>query len=1043
MAKVLSKIFSMPLMVLALAGFLFSIGRATFIEEWYNTAVAQKLVYQAKWFELILVYLALSLMFNMYRYKLFQWKKISSLVFHLAFLVILLGAALTRYAGFEGVMTIREGSSSNEIITSETYMQIKVHDNVQQYVVDLPVIMEKHTDNHFEHEFVFPGEEEEVKIEYVSLMENVKDTIIQVGKSQGSAYLEIVTVGRNGRFYNYLKSGDVLNDGAYKISFNNDEYVDAINIIETDSGLMVLSPFDLPYFQMADQTEGIIGKDSLQPFIKKRLYTVQQRQFAFNAFYPNAEVQVIESQEEIEGSKAVTVNVIQGDEQKEVILRGGKGLAPNKTRFKMGNLEYVLGFGSKIIELPFFIHLKDFQLERYPGTDKASSFASEVTLIDLENGVEKQHRIYMNNVLDYRGFRFFQSSYDPDEGGTILSVNQDRPGTYTSYLGYTLLGFGFLLNLFSRKSRFAMLLRKSKEVRQKRSNLTNILLVGLLGISLNNFSQTVGIQVIDYDHSEKYGRLIVQDEGGRFKPIHTMATDIMKKVHRGFTYNDQSAMQVFLGIHTDALNWQEEPIIYVSGQAIRNQLNLKGKYASLHEFFGIGFNEYALAEDAEKARRKKPASRTQYDKDVMKTDERVFILYGLFTGYYLRILPHRNDSNNKWYSPFDQQLPFVGEDKDFAETIIPYYNMSVSAGHKTGEWGTADKMIDLISGYQRAVGPEDLLPSKTEIEMEIAYNKMDIFKRLMGYYVILGLILLVFAFIQLFIPKYSFLKWPLKIGAWLFLLLFVFHGLGLGMRWYLSGHAPWSNGYEAVVFIAFITVMAGLIFSRKNKVVLGATGILASLMLFVAHMSAMDPEITNLVPVLKSFWLKIHVAIITGSYGFLGLGAILGLIILIMNLFLTSSNKKRMLMTTKELTYVSEMVIIIGLFMLTIGTFLGGVWASESWGRYWGWDAKETWALASVVTYAIILHLRFIPFLKSQYAFNVATLWGYASIVMTFFGVNFYLSGLHSYATGDPMPFPMWATVTIISLFVLSIASYFRLRAKAEPVDRSLETKEH
>ncbi|MBN4070904.1 cytochrome c biogenesis protein CcsA [Crocinitomix catalasitica] len=1041
MTKVLGKVFAMPFMVLALAGFLFAIGRATFIEEWYNTAVAQKVVYQTLWFECILGYLALSLMFNIYRYKLMQWKKISSLVFHLAFLVILAGAALTRYTGFEGVMTIREGTSSNEIITSETFIQIKIHDNEQQYVLDIPVIMEKGTNNYFEHELLFPGEEDEVRIEYVSLMENVKDTIIQVGQGQGSAYLEIVTVGRNGRFYNYLRSGDVLNDGAYKISFNNDEYADAIKITETDSGLLVLSSFDIPYFQMADQTEGIIAKDSLQPFIKKRLYTISERQFAFNAYYPNAEVQVIESEEEIEGSKAVTVNVIQGEEQKEVILRGGKGLAPNRTRFKMGNLEYVLGFGSKIIELPFFIHLRDFELERYPGTEKPSSFASEVTLIDLESGVEEEHRIYMNNVLDYRGYRFFQSSYDPDEGGTILSVNQDRPGTYTTYIGYTLLCLGFLLNLFSRKSRFAMLLRKSKEVRLKRSNLANILLIGLLSISLNNWGQKTEIQIIDYVHSEKYGRLIVQDEGGRFKPVHTMATEFMRKIHRGIRYNGQSAMQVFLGIHTDVLGWQEEPLIYVSGQPIREQLKLEGKYASLHDFFGISFNNYALTVDAEKARRKKPASRSQYDKDVMKTDERVFILFGLFSGHYLRILPHRGDPNNKWYSPFDQQAPFEGEDRDFAETILPYYNMSVAAGHKTGQWGSADKMVDLISGYQRAVAPEELIPSQSKIDLEIAYNKMALFKRLMTLYLAVGCLLLLAAFIQLFVPKYSFLKWPIRVGSWLFILLFLAHGTGLGIRWYLSDHAPWSNGYEAVVFIAFVTVLGGIIFSIKNKVILGATGFLAWLMLFVAHMDQMDPEITHLVPVLKSFWLKIHVAIITGSYGFLGLGAILGLLILIMNLFLRESNKKRMLLTTKELTYVSEMVIIIGLFMLTFGTFLGGVWASESWGRYWGWDAKETWALASVVTYAIILHLRFIPFLKSQYAFNVASLWGYGSIIMTFFGVNFYLSGLHSYATGDPIPFPMWATVTIISLFVLSVVSYFRLRANARAVDRSADKK--
>ena len=122
-------------------------------------------------------------------------------------------------------------------------------------------------------------------------------------------------------------------------------------------------------------------------------------------------------------------------------------------------------------------------------------------------------------------------------------------------------------------------------------------------------------------------------------------------------------------------------------------------------------------------------------------------------------------------------------------------------------------------------------------------------------------------------------------------------------------------------------------------------------MLFVAHMNHMDPEITNLVPVLKSYWLMIHVAIITGSYGFLGLGAILSFIIMGMNflvikpdLLLKKPGIKRLFLLSKELSNVTEMTITIGLFMLTIGTFLGGVWANESWGRYCGWDANENWA---------------------------------------------------------------------------------------------------
>jgi cytochrome c-type biogenesis protein CcsB len=242
------------------------------------------------------------------------------------------------------------------------------------------------------------------------------------------------------------------------------------------------------------------------------------------------------------------------------------------------------------------------------------------------------------------------------------------------------------------------------------------------------------------------------------------------------------------------------------------------------------------------------------------------------------------------------------------------------------------------------------------------------------------------------------------------------------MRWYISGHAPWSNGYEAVIFIAWVTMLAGFLFSKKNEIVLPGTAILAAMMIIVSEMNLLNPQITPLVPVLKSYWLMIHVAIITGSYGFLGLACILGLLNLVLYIFRGDTNGKVVTRNISELTYISEMTMTIGVFMLTVGTFLGGVWANESWGRYWGWDPKETWALVSVLVYAIILHLRYIPGLKSKFVFNVVSFWGYSAILFTFFGVNFMLVGLHSYAQGDGLgKFPLWLTLLII-FFVLFTA---------------------
>ncbi len=1041
MNRVINKVFSMPLMVIFLFAFFVAIGYATFIENDFGTPVAQKWVYKAKWFEFILGYLFLSLCFNLFRYKLFQWKKLGSLVFHVAFLVIVIGAWVSRLIGFEGAMQIREGGSSNIIISYETYIQMKVHDMEQQYAYDMPVILDGYTDNYFNHSFDFPGENDPISIEFVELRENVKDTLIQTGASKGDPYLEIVTVGTNGRQYNFLKSGDLLEDGGLKIAFNNKEHTDAVSIFETDSGIYVKTPYDLGYFQMADKSEGIVSRDSIQKFKTKRLYSVGDFQFVFNAYYKSAAVELIESEEISKEVKAVTVRASQGSLSQEVVLRGGKGMYPRLVKFQLGNLYYELAYGSDLVELPFWIYLDDFELERYPGTDQPSSYSSRVTLVDPEANLEEKHHVYMNNVLDYQGYRFFQSSYDKDELGTILSVNYDAPGTNITYLGYLLLTLGFIISLLSPQGRFRVLVKKSIAISQKRADILALLILfgGLIGTttyaqdegsaaSNEIFSEFNGENpAIDFTHAEKYGRLVVQNQRGRFEPVHTLANDLLKKVSRQSAYNGQSAVQVFLGIHTNSMAWNMEPFIYVSGSALRKKLNIEGKYASFVDFFSFDF-QYLLVNEADEARRKKPAERSQFDKDVLKTDERVNLLFGVFTGAYLKIIPLPNDPNQNWYSPFDETHPFIGEDADFMNSIVPLYNTTVQEAHKSGDWSQADKVVDLIDMFQRRIADPNTIPSKGTVELEITYNKMDVFKRLMNMYLLVGLLILIMAFIAIFKPNFS-IKWGMRSAFIVFLIMTIAHGSGLGIRWYLSDHAPWSNGYEAVVFIAFIVAALGVALYRMFPIVLGAAGVLVWLLLFVAHMNALDPEMTQLVPVLKSYWLMIHVAVITGSYGFLGLGAILGLIILIMNLFVNVNNKKRLFLTTKQLTHISEMVIIIGLFMLTVGTFLGGIWANESWGRYWGWDAKETWALASVLLYAMVLHFRFIPGLKSQFAFNVASLWAYSSIIMTFFGVNFYLSGLHSYAAGDPIPVPAWVPISAAILLLITVGSGIVIRS--------------
>jgi cytochrome c-type biogenesis protein CcsB len=416
----------------------------------------------------------------------------------------------------------------------------------------------------------------------------------------------------------------------------------------------------------------------------------------------------------------------------------------------------------------------------------------------------------------------------------------------------------------------------------------------------------------------------------------------------------------------------------------------------------------------------------------MKIDERVNILNMVFSGSIARIYPPGGDASKPWLTPADvfQNSGETGPGS-FPREFFVNYAAAIELAENTQDWNEANKQIEALHQFQQENGGEVLLSQK-KVDMEILLNKMHVFSRLSMLYALLGFIFLILFFTKAFVPKLN-LKWPTRVAFYLLAACFFAHVLGLAIRWYVSGRAPWSNGYESMIYIGFTTMLAGLIFARKSIGGLAATSILASTILMVAGLSWLDPEITPLVPVLKSYWLTIHVSMEAGSYGFLMLGAIIGLLNLALMIFLTQSNEKRIMRTVKEMTYISEMTLIGGLFMVSTGTYLGGVWANESWGRYWGWDAKETWALVTTLVYAFILHMRFIPGLRGLFAFNLASLFGFASVMMTYFGVNYYLSGLHSYAAGDPVPIPpsvYYTAATFITVSLLGFWKYNRLKLK-------------
>jgi cytochrome c-type biogenesis protein CcsB len=481
--------------------------------------------------------------------------------------------------------------------------------------------------------------------------------------------------------------------------------------------------------------------------------------------------------------------------------------------------------------------------------------------------------------------------------------------------------------------------------------------------------------------------------------------------------------QVYLGMLIEPEKWQNTPMIKVTHPELKSFLHIDGKLAAFTDVLDLeNGGTYKLRELVNQAYAKKASERSKFDNDVIAVDERINIFYMAMTGDLLKIMPDPRGAKSPWFTPGTKVGGLAKADSAFIVNLLPVYVQSLSGN----DINQANLIVQGIIDYQKKYGKE-IIQSDGKISAEITYNKLMIFDRLGNYFGIVGLVMLVLVFMNLFNER-NWINKTVHIAYYILILFFALQTLGLGLRWYISGRAPWSNGYESMIYISWVTVMAGLIFSRKSQMTIAATSILASIILMVAHLSWMDPEITNLVPVLKSYWLTIHVSVITASYGFLALSALLGFINLVLMIFKTPANFEKLATRIKELNLINERALIIGLYLLTIGTFLGGVWANESWGRYWGWDPKETWALVTVLVYTFVSHMGYVPGLKTDYSFSFASLVSYSAVIMTYFGVNYYLSGLHSYAKGDPVPVPNFVYYTVAVIAIVSVTAWLNER---------------
>ncbi len=1042
--------FSTRLMAVLFIVFATAMAFGTFIESWYSTETARIWIYNTTWFELIMVFFVINFIGNIAKYRLLRKEKWAVLMLHLSWILIILGAFVTRYISFEGMMPIREGNSEKVFYSDKTYLTVNIDGEIngeprRKTLEDDLIVTPEALKSNLPWNNDFNGQP--LTISYVGFIKGAEKGLVH--DENGKEYLKIVEAGEGQRHEHFLENGQVANIHNILISLNK-ETEGAINIFENDGNYQIKSPFEGNYMRMADQMQGVLIKDSLQTLMLRSLYTTAGMQFVIPEPIIRGTYDIVKiPEEEVTpmSQDALVVEVSTNGETVQQKLLGGRGSSNFSDKINVGGLVFSMAYGSKVHELPFSIKLNDFIAEKYPGTERGyASFMSKVT---VEDERPFDYDIYMNHILDHRGYRFFQSGFDPDERGTTLSVNHDFWGTWITYIGYFLLYAGLMGIMFFGKTRFKDLAESLDKLKAKKAALA-ILLV--FGFTLGSFAQEhnehdghdhsaaptphqidsiLMASIIDADHAERFGKLVVQDEGGRMKPINTFSSELLRKLSLKDKYQGMNSDQVFLSMMMNPALWYNVEFMALDkktqNDSIRKIIGVpKGKkYVKALDFFNEK-GQYKLEPYLREATTK--SNPNKFEQDFKDANIRLSLLDQALSGQILKIFPLLNDENNKWVSAIEyrggQYQVADSLYANFIKNALPYYFMSLNKARESGDYTEADKLLAAFKQNQTNHGGE-VLPTENKINTEVIYNKLNIFNHLYKVYVLVGVLMFFILIFQIFKDREIW-----RIGTYFFkgtiIILFLWHTAGLVLRWYISGHAPWSDAYESILYVSWATMGMGLLLGRKSDMTIAASAFVTSMLLWIAHQSWVDPSIANLVPVLDSYWLMIHVAVIVGSYGPLTVGMILGVVSLILIILTNKKNKKRMQLSLKELTIINELALMVGLVMLTIGNFLGGQWANESWGRYWGWDPKETWALISIMVYAFVIHARLVPGMRGRWLFNFLSVVAFGSIMMTYFGVNFYLVGLHSYASGAQVITPVFIWYTVFGVLVLGALSYWR-----------------
>ena len=625
----------------------------------------------------------------------------------------------------------------------------------------------------------------------------------------------------------------------------------------------------------------------------------------------------------------------------------------------------------KTKELGFEVSLKNFNVVNYPGTDAPMDYVTTLTANTQEI------KVSMNNIGSFNGYRFIQSGYDSDMQGTTLGVYHDPWGIGITYTGYALLFISLIATMASKKTRMRHLYRKALSLQGAKAWAVTALL------AVSSFSTTANAQEmvkIDGDIADDFGKICVL-YNSRITPINTVATSFVTKLCGKPTWDGLSSNQVFAGWIFDVPYWETVKMIEIKEKKAQELLGINGKWASFDDFWD-SYNNYKLDAPLKKAYKD---GDTKLQKQLRDADEKFNIIRMLYGGEMLKMFPYAGKQGHmQWFAPGqplgnlkldEKELVFIKKSMDYlAESII------------TGDKARAEEIAKKIYSYQHVRG-KAVVPTKFRIYTETFYNKTNAQRLPVMLYLTLSLLLAIVSTLSLNNGKQKKTRLVSSVLTWVML---IHTTLLLALRWFVSGHLPMSNGYETMQFMAWATLIVTLVMQKRFLPVKQFGPLLSSFALLVAMITDGNPQITQLMPVLQSPLLSVHVMVIMFSYAMFGLTALIGLQGLI-------AHHRKQEEKEQQLAALSQFLLYPAVALIAIGIFIGAIWANVSWGRYWSWDSKETWALITMLIYSVPLHAD-IKWLRKAQHMHIYMLLAFLSVLMTYFGVNYFLSGMHSYA---------------------------------------------